>query len=180
MNHALPTPAVCQRCAAQGSTCCSMPIENLEFCFPLSRAEMATIQSEGKFGPECFVQVPNSRDFIAQLARLLPDFNVGHVFVDTGIHWRLMVTDQGDCIFLRETGCCLHYSMRPRYCRLFPLWVYQGCLTWFTMPECLAYREKTSLRAILEAMQTNSQEVQTLFEDMCLGLGLEQCRRDRQ
>lgn len=173
MTDLLVTSSVCQRCAAQGPTCCSMSPENLEFCFPLAQEEMEILQTSAPEGTDVFAQEPNSSGFITQLAGLLPEYNVRQVFTATGTHWRLAVTQEGNCIFLGETGCRLDQSIRPRYCRLFPLWCYQGQLTWFAMPECLAYKEYPRLPDLLVSMHTNEEEVRTLFAAMCLGLGLE-------
>ncbi|MDY0275879.1 MAG: zinc/iron-chelating domain-containing protein [Desulfomicrobium sp.] len=175
MTNILAHPCICQHCASQGPTCCSTSTENLEFCFPLSQEEIAVISSRAG-GEEFFVQVSNSSGFISQLARLLPDYNVGQVFAATGTHWRLSVTQTGKCVFLGDAGCRLDRTIRPKYCRLFPLWVYQGQLTWFSMPECMAYKEYPKLEDLLAAMQTNGQEVRTLFTAMCAGLDLELCR----
>lgn len=180
MNHSPFSPSVCQRCAAQGVTCCSVSGGDLEFCFPVSAAEMAAIQATGDFGPECFVPAPNTAGFVDQLAHLLPDLDVRQMFPATSSHWRLAVTEAGNCIFLGEAGCRLERNVRPNYCRLFPLWSYQGQLTWFSAPTCLANQECAALQEMLAAMHTDKTEINTLFDEMCSALGLGRHGRDKE
>lgn len=165
-------PFVCQRCATLGATCCSTVPENLEFCFPISSIEMQAIQDHSALDIDYFVSMPNSTGFVQQLSRLLPDFNVQHVFASTKTHWRLAVTPEGHCIFLKHNGCSLKRSLRPYYCRLFPFWVYEKKLTWFTMPQCLAHQENLNLQAMLQALNTDEQTIYNLFTSMCHNLGL--------
>ena len=67
----------------------------------------------------------------------------------------------------------LDRAVRPKYCRLFPLWQFRGQLTWFTAAECLANEECSSLEAMLAAMGTSEEETRGLFRQMCVKLGLE-------
>jgi Fe-S-cluster containining protein len=144
-----------------------------EFCFPLSLAEMQLIREAGHAGDDCFVSAANTPGFVEQLALLIPDRAVRTAFSPEGSHWRLATTDAGHCVFLGPAGCALPRSARPMYCRLFPLWSFQGRLTWFTAQECLASEECVSLKSMLRAMRTDSDEVRALFADMCARLGLE-------
>lgn len=174
MNETTPLhPSVCGRCAARGRTCCQVTPGDEEYCFPLSQSEMRAIIQAGQGGEEFFRLVPNTPDFVRQLAHLLPGFDVQSAFPPQGSHWRLATTDTGRCVFLGAAGCVLGRGQRPRYCRLFPLWPHAGRLTWFTAGECLASEENASLAAMLRAMDTDRDEVRTLFADMCAGLGLE-------
>ncbi len=166
-------PDVCRRCAVRGRTCCTVAPGDEEFCFPLSLSEMQTIREAALGSVECFVSMPNTPGFVDQLALLIPDRTVRTVFGLAGTHWRLGTTRAGQCVFLGPTGCVLPRAVRPRYCQLFPLWSFQGRLTWFTAQECLASEECASLAAMLRAMHTDSKEVRTLFADMCVRLGLE-------
>ena len=102
----------------------------------------------------------------------MPEIEIGEAFPPQGSHWRLATTEQGGCVFLGRAGCVLERSVRPVYCRLFPLWVFHGKLTWFTAGECLANVECSSLAPMLAAMGTDSAEVRTLFAEMCSKLGL--------
>lgn len=172
MNEVLH-PELCRRCAVRGRTCCEVAPGDEEFCFPLSLSEMQAIREAGLGGEECFVSTANTPGFVDQLALLIPDRSVRTVFGVRGSHWRLATTGAGQCVFLGPTGCVLPRKVRPLYCRLFPLWSFQGRLTWFTAEECLASEECVSLAAMLRAMQTDSNEVRTLFADMCAKLGLE-------
>jgi len=103
----------------------------------------------------------------------MPERDIEAAFPKQGSHWRLATTAQGECTFLGRDGCVLDRSVRPIYCRLFPLWQFQGQLTWFTAAECLANEECASLAAMMEAMNTSSAEVRALFAEMCSKLGLE-------
>ena len=165
-------PDVCSRCAARNRTCCTVSAGDEEFCFPLSVPEMEAIGSAGLGGEDCFVFVPNTPGFVKQLGLLMPEADIDRAFPAQGSHWRLAVSDQGDCVFLGREGCVLPRSVRPVYCRLFPLWVFHGQLTWFTAAECLANRECSSLASMLAAMGTESAEVRALFAEMCSKLGL--------
>jgi len=165
-------PDVCRRCAAVGRTCCAVSSGDEEYCFPVSAAEMAAIRGTGESG-ECFVLAANTAGFIEQLAVLLPDCDIGKAFPLQGSHWRLATTAEGRCVFLGEGGCRLDRSVRPFYCRLFPLWYFEGRLTWFTAEECLANRECSSLSSMLGAMGTDSAEARALHREMCEKLGLE-------
>lgn len=166
-------PNVCGRCALRGRTCCQVTPGDEEYCFPLSQFEMGNIIQTGQGREELFRLVSNTPGFVRQLAHLLPEYDVQSAFPPLGSHWRLVTTDTGRCVFLGEVGCVLDRSQRPYYCRLFPLWSHAGRLTWFTAQECLASEECASLAAMLRAMDTDRDEVRTLFADMCAGLGLE-------
>ena len=133
---------------------------------------MAAIRAAGKGGEESFVLAPNTPGFVEQLSLLMPDRDVASVFPAQGSHWRLAVTPEGDCVFLGEGGCVLDRAVRPMYCKLFPLWSFQGQLTWFTAEECLANERCHSLAAMIEAMGTDADEILALFADMCAKLGL--------
>jgi Fe-S-cluster containining protein len=165
-------PDVCRRCAAVGRTCCAVSSGDEEFCFPVSAAEMTAIRQAGE-GGECFVSAANTVGFVEQLALLLPGYDIAGAFPPQGSHWRLATTAEGRCIFLGPEGCRLERSVRPVYCRLFPLWLFAGRLTWFTAEECLANKECSSLAGMLRAMGTDSAEATALHRDMCAKLGLE-------
>jgi Fe-S-cluster containining protein len=168
----LTHPDVCRRCAAVGRTCCAVSSGDEEFCFPVSAAEMTAIRQAGGSG-ECFVSAANTAGFVEQLALLLPGYDIAGAFPPQGSHWRLATTADGRCVFLGEAGCRLDRGVRPVYCRLFPLWVFAGRLTWFTAEECLANKECSSLAAMLRAMGTDSAEAKALHREMCAQLGLE-------
>ena len=103
----------------------------------------------------------------------MPAADIRGAFPKQGSHWRLATTEQGDCVFLGPAGCVLARSVRPAYCRLFPLWVFHGKLTWFTAGECLVNEECSSLAPMLAALGTDSASVRELFAEMCSKLGLE-------
>jgi hypothetical protein len=145
-----------------------------EFCFPISTAEMAAIRATDPDRGECFAHAPNTPGFVDQLALLMPGHEVRSAFPLQGSHWRLAVTSDGACVFLGREGCVLDRAVRPLYCRLFPLWSFEGQLTWFTAEECLANRQCSSLSAMLEAMGTDAAEVRDLFAAMCANLGLKE------
>jgi Fe-S-cluster containining protein len=166
-------PDVCRRCAERGRTCCTVESGDEEFCFPISISEMEAIRRAGPGSGECFVLAPNTAGFVDQLANLMPDHEIKAAFPERGSHWRLATTAEGRCIFLSENGCMLERDVRPLYCKLFPLWLFHGQLTWFTAEECLANEECASLSTMLEAMSTDSAEARRLFRDMCARLGLE-------
>jgi Fe-S-cluster containining protein len=172
-NQNLLHPDICTRCAAKGRTCCTVSSGDEEFCFPISLSEMQAIRSAGQGGEESFVLVPNSPGFAEQLGFLMPDHDIEAAFPRHGSHWRLATTSEGNCVFLGPGGCMLDRSVRPKYCRLFPLWQFRGQLTWFTAAECLANEECSSLEAMLAAMGTSIEEVRSLFREMCVKLGLE-------
>lgn len=166
------SPRTCQRCAERGKSCCELSSGDEEYCFPLSELEMAAIVRAGHDQASCFVQVPNTSNFIDQLALLVPDHDVRARFPLGGMHWRLRTTPQGRCIFLDERGCLLAPEFRPKYCRIFPLWVHNGRTTWFTADDCLAVTECTGKADLFSAMGTNENEILALFMDMCSALGL--------
>jgi len=165
-------PDVCSRCAARNRTCCSLSGGDEEFCFPISMPEMEAIRSAGHGGEDCFVLAPNTPGFVRQLSMLMPEADIRTAFPVPGTHWRLATSGQGDCVFLGREGCVLPRGARPIYCRLFPLWVFHGQLTWFTASECLANEECSSLAPMLVAMRTDRTEVRSLFAEMCSKLGL--------
>ncbi|PKN42540.1 MAG: hypothetical protein CVU60_06005 [Deltaproteobacteria bacterium HGW-Deltaproteobacteria-18] len=134
---------------------------------------MNAIRGAGQGGDDSFVLVANTPGFVEQLALLMPDRDIAATFPGQGSHWRLATTPQGECTFLRHDGCALDRSVRPLYCRLFPLWQFHGQLTWFTASECLANEECASLATMIEAMNTSRAEVRALFGEMCSKLGLE-------
>ena len=164
-------PDICARCASQGPTCCALSPGDEQFCFPLSNADRARILTAG-FPETTMVQAPNSLDFVEQLARLLPEYDVATVFASTGSHWRLTTSCTGHCVFLNEHGCCLDQSLRPSYCRLFPFWIYQGRLTWFVAEDCLATQTWNQAPAMFHALNTDATTVRSLFATLCADLGL--------
>lgn len=137
---------------------------------------MSAIQAAGH-GSDCFLPAVNTAAFVKQLGHLIPGRQVEKIFRIDDSHWRLATTAQGDCIFLGEAGCSLARSVRPFYCKLFPLWVFRGQLTWFTAEECLANAECRNLLAMLGAMGTDHNEIRALFTQMCEALGLEKHTR---
>ena len=166
-------PDVCGRCAARGRTCCTVASGDEEFCFPISIPEIDAIRGAGQGGDDSFMLVANTPGFVEQLTQLMPERDIAATFPVQGSHWRLATTPQGECTFLRHDGCALDRSVRPLYCRLFPLWQFHGQLTWFTASECLANEECASLSTMIEAMNTSRAEVRALFGEMCSKLGLE-------
>lgn len=164
-------PHICARCAAQGQTCCELSGGDEEFCFPLADAERAAILNAG-FDSGSMVLVPNTSAFVEQLSHLMPDQDIAAAFPLSSRHWRLATTSQGRCVFLGQAGCRLDRAVRPVYCRLFPLWLYQGQLTWFTAEECLAAVECTTASAMVRAMGATTAEIRELFQAMCAGLAL--------
>lgn len=164
-------PHICARCAAQGKTCCELSGGDEEFCFPLADAERAAILEAG-FAADSMVLAPNTEAFVEQLAHLMPDLDIEAAFPRPGSHWRLATTAQGRCVFLGQAGCRLDRAIRPIYCRMFPLWPYQGQLTWFTAEECLAAAECATTLAMTKAMGVNAIEIRKLFKAMCAALGL--------
>jgi len=170
-------PDVCRRCAEKSRTCCAVASGDEEYCFPISVAEMNSIRNSGQGGAECFVSAPNTSGFVQQMSALVPDRDVEAAFPPEGSHWRLATTSDGRCVFLRENGCVLERGVRPLYCRLFPLWYFEGHLTWFTAEDCLAHEECGSLADMLEVMHTDSAEARALHREMCTLLGLE--RREK-
>ena len=164
-------PLVCVRCADRGRTCCALSGGNEEFCFPVSASERLAILASG-IGAEAFVSAPNTQAFVEQLDQLIPDHAVKDIFPANGSHWRLATTTGGQCILLGGAGCGLERSIRPFYCRLFPLWVYRGQLTWFTAEECLANEQCNSIADMLRFMDAEAREIRSLFRAMCHALGL--------
>lgn len=167
----MTAPHVCVRCAGLGRTCCQLSGGDAEFCFPLADAERRRMLAAGA-AEEAFLQAPNTPAFVRQLSMLLPGYEVEKIFTPHGRHWRLATTPAGDCVFLSRTGCSLDRAVRPAYCRLFPLWVYENRLTWFTAETCLAHRECASASAMLAAMNTDAADTRVLFSLMCAELGL--------
>lgn len=167
----MTAPHVCQRCAGKGRTCCQLAGDSAEFCFPLAEAERKRLLAAGA-AEEAFLPAPNTPAFVRQMTALLPGYDVKDIFAPDGRHWRLTTTADGDCIFLGRAGCSLERAVRPAYCRLFPLWVYRGRLTWFTSETCLAHRECAGLAGMLTAMNAEAGEVRLLFDLMCAELGL--------
>lgn len=164
-------PDVCARCAARGKTCCELSGGDEEFCFPLSEAERQILLAAG-VSETAFVRVTNSAAFVDQLDHLIPDRGVADAFASEGFHWRLATTAAGACTFLASSGCTLNRDIRPMYCKLFPLWLFQGQLTWFTADECLANEECCSVVEMLNAMGADAAAIRKLFADMCAALGL--------
>lgn len=165
-------PSVCVQCAARGRTCCELSSGDEEFCFPLSEAERARIVAADATRTHCFVLASNTPNFVEQLCVLLPNYAVRAAFPESGTHWRLATTAAGQCTFLGPAGCLLDRTMRPAYCRMFPLWSIHGQLTWFAAAECLAHAQCHSTRAMLTAMKTSREEIFALFATMCAELHL--------
>lgn len=166
-------PDICLQCAGQGRTCCELSdTGDEEFCFPLSDVERERIVAADAAHAQCFVFAPNTPGFVQQLGVLLPEYTVQTAFPESGFHWRLAITQTRQCVFLGPAGCVLDRVLRPTYCRLFPLWVLRGQLTWFAAPECLAHAQCLSARNMLTAMHTTQAEVLSLFSTLCAGLHL--------
>ncbi|MFW5836638.1 MAG: zinc/iron-chelating domain-containing protein, partial [Desulfovibrionaceae bacterium] len=64
-------PDICTRCAATGPTCCRLHPGGEELLFPISELEKHRIQ---EVLPDTggFVQLPNSKAFLDNMARLFP------------------------------------------------------------------------------------------------------------
>ncbi|GAB1408990.1 hypothetical protein MASR1M90_01440 [Desulfovibrionales bacterium] len=169
----LPHPALCVQCAAQGPTCCTLTnAGDEEFCFPLPEQERARILATDARLERYFLSAPNTPAFVQQLGVLLTDYAVHTAFPESGFHWRLAITQDRHCVFLGPTGCVLDRTLRPTYCRIFPLWVLRGQVTWFTAPQCLISTRCQSAHDMFTAMRTTRAEILSLFSTMCAGLHL--------
>jgi Fe-S-cluster containining protein len=165
--------AVCARCAAVGSTCCTLTPGQEDLCFPVSEIERQRIV---EFGPPRggLTGAPNSSAFLDHLTRLFPRDRerLEQAFPSHGEHLRLATHPDGRCTFLCSTGCILPREARPYYCRLFPFWVSAGAVTAFEAKGCLACREGRFVSGMLPLFNLKRAAVQELHGRMRMAWGL--------
>ena len=150
-------PDVCRRCALKNPTCCRHASGEERFCFPLPEAEYQALRAFGV--PEsAFAEEPNAAAFCTHLARLFPGAPVEAAFPVHGTHRRL-ATPNSACTLLTPQGCSLPRTVRPLFCRTYPLWSIHGRLTAFENPNCLAVCEAAAPMQLCRLMGTDPQRV---------------------
>ncbi len=167
------SPHICESCASEGSTCCSLAPGTEEHCFPLSRPEWERIVEwcEHIGG---FAEGPNSPAFMQNMRALFPgeERELKRLFPGHAWHMRLAVTAKGDCVFLGHEGCRLPREVRPWYCRIFPFWVRNGRVTIFTANSCLAFLQARSAQPALELFGLSEKDILRLYGQLRLSWGL--------
>jgi len=157
-------PSVCSRCALLGPTCCVLEPGNEENCFPLSQVEKERIQSCLE-GAGSFALQENTVAFIDSMHRLFPDerARVNELFPLKKFHFRLAVTEKGECSFLGPAGCVIPTEVRPYYCRLFPLWMRGDRITVFNTLTCLARKEAVHQKDLLRLIGASPESIRDLM-----------------
>ncbi len=169
---------VCVRCATLGPTCCSMDPDETGACFPLSRAEWERLAPHaaqaGSGVEEARAWEDNSPEFLRIMKRLFPgqSARLEELFPPGKKHARLALKGDG-CCFLGPEGCRLPRSARPRYCRIFPFWVQHGRMDCFLPEGCLAVKEGRGLKALLQSLGADEQEIKELYLELRKDWGLD-------
>ncbi len=164
---------ICARCALSGPTCCRLSPGQEELCFPVSEMERQRIVEAGP-ARGGLTGAPNSRSFMAFMARLFPADRklLPGIFPPHGQHLRLATRPDGACTFLGASGCALPREARPYYCRLFPFWVSAGAVTAFDAPGCLVRNQGRTVRDMLPLLGMTRGMVLKLHGCMRLAWGL--------
>lgn len=166
-------PHICERCAEEGPTCCSLNPGDEDNCFPLSKPEWERMVDwcDHVGG---FAESPNSPLFINNMRGLFPgeEKEINSLFPGHAWHMRLRVTPRGDCAFLGPEGCRLPREVRPWYCRIFPFWVRNSRVTMFTAHSCLAFQEARSVRPGLAKLGMTEKDVLLLYGQLRMSWGL--------
>ncbi len=166
-------PHICESCASEGATCCSLAPGTEDHCFPLSRPEWERMVEwcEHIGG---FAESPNSPAFMQNMRALFPgeEQDLKRLVPGHAWHMRLAVNEKGDCVFLGNEGCRLPREVRPWYCRIFPFWVRNGRVTIFTANSCLAFLQARAVQPALELFGLSEKDILRLYGQLRLSWGL--------
>ena len=181
---------ICARCARIGDTCCRLAQDFQGECFPVSAAELARIKQalpavqdavSVEILPESARSVtamnplaaitpaaPNTLAFMKAMQSLFPFEKeaVKKAFDPAGRHIRLALPDGRTCVFLSASGCLLPSWSKPWFCRIFPFWVVDGKIRHFNSATCLALKETSSIRELLNRFGITADDVLNLFKQM--------------
>jgi Fe-S-cluster containining protein len=182
---------VCARCAQTGETCCRLAQNFSGECFPLSTAELARIRETipdikdtvsvnlpnitativavtDNLLTVIAPDAPNTPAFMRAVNSLFPleKEAVSQAFRPGGDHTRLALPDGRTCVFLSASGCLLPSEARPWFCRIFPFWVMGGKIRHFNSAACLALKENSSIRELLDSFGLTPGAVLNLFDQL--------------
>ena len=159
--------SICAICAQNGPTCCQLGQGQAGFLFPLSSVEKEAITACDRWKNVCFTsRTSNSTRFISRLLNIFPNDRdkIQTLYPEHGDHEHLSIDKQGSCIFLGPMGCHLPEKARPLYCRLFPFWVIDGRVDFFTFDLCLAQKGARSVNKVMKRLKMNTSQILTLYE----------------
>lgn len=165
---------ICARCSDINQTCCRLKPGMEILCFPLSGSELETI-SRATGLSDFYVRENNTPDFIRNLGKLMPCSGsaLRRCFPAQGIHSRLKTDVSGNCTFLGPQGCRLDADVRPLYCRIYPFWFSRGKLTILDDAGCLAQKEASSVKIMLNLFGADPEQLSRMFCSLLDNLGLE-------
>lgn len=169
------SPCICARCAAANPTCCRTAPESFNSCFPLSDAEKHRLAPYAStLGVPAAEVEENTPEFLALMRTLFPDKPdvLANGYPLGGVHWRLPLSSDGSCLFLREKGCFLPRSARPWYCQLFPLWIREGYFVRMTPEACLLTHEVKRLGDVFTAIGLTKEQAKDFYKALCRDWGI--------
>ena len=135
--------------------------------FPLSSVEKKAITACDRWKNVCFTsKKSNSTPFISWLLNTFPNDRdkIQTLYPEHGDHEHLSIDKQGSCIFLGPIGCLLPEKARPLYCRLFPFWVINGRVGFFTFDLCLAQKDARSVNKVKKRLKMKTSQILPLYE----------------
>ncbi len=118
---------------------------------------------------------PNHPDFITSMRVLFPGQTerVAELFPPEGLHYSLRTRRDGACVFLGKRGCRLPRAVRPWYCLLFPAWMIENSLSFFTPEDCLISQKAQSPAHGAALLGQPPSGIRALHRALCRDWGLE-------
>ena len=159
--------SICAICAQNGPTCCQLGQGQAGFLFPLSSVEKEAITACDRWKNVCFtLMTSNSTRFISRLLNIFPNDldKILALYPKHGNHEHLSTDKRGNCVFLGPMGCLLPEKARPLYCRLFPFWVIDSRVAFFTCDLCLAQKSARSVNEVMKRLKMNTSQILLLYE----------------
>lgn len=153
---------VCAVCHLKGGGCCRLGSDSAEHMFGLTLGEVEVIAKASNREPETFMKADRvSSRFLEDMAAIHPIFPQT---LPQGRRLRLVVTEEGACVFLGPKGCTLPVDARPLYCRIYPFWFTpRGQVMVLISGKCLAQKDARSWRDVLTNMGETKGHLRELF-----------------
>jgi len=167
MTSPMTKTSICAICAQNGPTCCQLGQGQACFLFPLSSVEKEAITACDRWKNVCFTsRTSNSTRFISRLLNIFPNDRdkIQTLYPEHGDHEHLSIDKQGSCIFLGPMGCHLPEKARPLYCRLFPFWVIDGRVDFFSWAVGGRQRGERAVNKVMKRLKMNTSQILPLYQ----------------
>ena len=158
---------ICAECHRLGNGCCSLTDTEGKFQIGIFAEDIYRIEMHTSFRRNYFVVKDKVTDEILDFLSNTNYSLFNNIFYNNN---RLKLqTINGNCIFLKENGCCLSTNVRPLYCRVYPFWPSKNYQNIYILSsnDCLAQEESTLDWTIVNKHFRYSEEyLYGLFEEM--------------